>query len=155
VANHLPVVLASLTFDSVDLQRSDLSVHLDIVAGLNDGLDVRGQDTVIPTATGRTPRTRKGDVRHILLAGVLQGTGSTEAVRLASWQNLRDELEAVFDPTADPATLVGMANDGTWRSIEARTVAIVWNPSTVFGVGELSISLDAADPTWEITGGGS
>lgn len=150
--NALVAVLSSLTFDAVDLQRSDLSLHLDIVEGLNDGLDVRGEDTVVPSADGRVPRNRRADVRHIILAGILQGDGEREADRLASWQNLRDTLEATFDPTADPATLSGIALDGTTRSIDARTVAIVWNPSEIIGVGELSISLDAADPAWLVSG---
>lgn len=155
MANSLPVALSSLTFEFTDLQRPDLSLHLDVVAGLNDGLDVRGEDTIIPSAAGRTSRNRKADVRHILLAGVLQGVGATNALRLASWQNLRDELEALFDPTAAPGTLVGLANDGSWRSIDARTIAIVWNPSSIMGVDELSIALDSVDPDWLITGDGS
>jgi hypothetical protein len=86
--------------------------------------------------------------------GWLQGTGSTEAVRMASYQNLRDEIEALFDPEAAPATLVGMAADGTWREIDARTVAVSWDPAPVNGVGQLSIALDAA-ADWQTTGGGS
>lgn len=155
MANGLEVALSAMTFQFADLQRSDLSLHLDIVEGLNNGLDVRGKDTVIPSAAGQTPRTRKADVRHILLAGILQGTGATEATRLASWQNLRDEVEALFDVVAMPGTLRGMARDGTWRTITARTTSIIWNPAPVLGVDELAIALDSTDPDWEITGGGS
>ena len=154
MANSLPAVLTSLTFKAVDIQRSNLSLHLDVIQGLNDGLDVRGEDTVIPSASGRIARNRKGDVRHILLAGILQGVGSTEAVRLGSWQDLRDEVEALFDPTDAPGTIVGKANDGSWRSITARTTTIVWNPGA-FGMDQLSIAMDSVDPDWLKTGDGS
>lgn len=156
MANQLPVRLSSLTLDGVDLQRADLSVHFDIVSGLNDGLDVRGADTVVPSLAGRIPRSRKRDVRHIILSGTIQGTGASEALRLASWQNLRDELEMIFDPSADVATLVGMALDGTWRQIDVRTQpGLVWTPSPVLGVETVTVLLHSVEPDWQVTGGGS
>jgi hypothetical protein len=48
-----------------------------------------------------------------------------------------------------------MAADGTWREIDARTVAVSWDPAPVNGVGQLSIALDAAESDWQTTGGGS
>lgn len=155
MANSLPAKLRSLTFEGFDCQRSDLSIHLDIVSGLNDGLEVRGTDTVIPGLAGRSFRDRKADVRHIVVAGLIQGTGSTAALQLASFQNLSDAIEAAFSLTADPGTLTGEARDGTWRSIDARTTNIVWDPEPVFGVGTISIFLDAVETDWLITGGGS
>lgn len=155
MANNLPATLTDLTFGGADLQRADLSIHLDIVSGLNDGKRVRGTDTVIPSMRGRVARNRIADGRDIILAGWLQGTGSSEANRLASYQNLRDEVEAIFDPEDAPATLVGQAQDGTWREIDCRTVSIVWDPAVINGVGQLSISLDAAEADWTVTGGGS
>jgi hypothetical protein len=155
VSNSLPARLTNLTFDAADLQRSDLSLHLDIVSGLNDGLEVRGTDTVVPSAAGRVFRDRKRDVRHIVLAGWIQGTGSTEANRQASYQNICDELEALFALDADPATIIGEARDGTWRSIDARTMNIVWDDEPVFGVSHVSVLLDSVEPDWQVTGGGS
>ena len=151
--NNLPVRLSSLTFDGTDLQRSDLSVHFDIVSGLSDGLDVRGIDRVIPSAAGRTAYARVGDVRHIILAGTIQGTGATEDLRLASWQNLRDELEVLFDPTQDPATLSGVALDGTTRTIDARPQpGIVWTDPGVLGVETCVVILDSVTPSWGVAG---
>jgi hypothetical protein len=148
VSNSLPARLTDLTFDSVDLQRSDLSLHLDIVSGLNDGLDVRGEDTVIPSADGRVFRDRKGDVRHIVLAGIIMGTGATETLRQASYQNLCDEVEATFPLTGDPAVLEGTARDGTTRSIAARAINLIWDESQVFGMAQVSVMLDSVDPDW-------
>ena len=154
MANALRGTLVSLTYEGSDLRRSDLSVHLDVISGLNDGLTVRGDDTVIPGLTGRVPRNRKKDSRTILLAGDLQGNGTDEDDRLASYQNLRDEMEALFDLTA-VGTLIGQAADGTWRQIDARPELIVWDPAPVNGVGTISVTLISVEPDWQITGGGS
>ena len=154
MANSIPATLTSLTFESTDLQRSNLAVHLDVVSGLNDGLTVRGEDTVIPAMTGRVPRNRKRDMRTVLLAGFLQGIGSGEDGRLAAYQDLRDEMEALFDLTL-VGTLTGQAADGTWREIDARPELIVWDPAPVNGVGTISVTLISLEPDWEVTGGGS
>lgn len=153
--NSLPAYLSQLTFDGVDLQRADLSVHCDIVEGLNDGLEVRGEDTVIPSARGRTARNRKADVRHLLVACLIEGEGASEAERLASWQGLRDELEAAFDPEADPAILQGVALDGSTRAIDARTTSTMYAPSPAMGVGTLTVQLESVDPDWQVTPGAS
>lgn len=152
MANDLPVVLSSLTFNGTDLQREDLTLHLDVASGLNDGIDVRGEDTIIPSAAGRTARNRKRDVRHLLLSGFLQGDGATEADRLASWQALRDEVEALFDPADDPGTLTGVALDGSTRTITARALNIIWiGDDSLLGVNNLAIALDSADPDWVVS----
>lgn len=152
--NSLPANLTNLTVDAVDVQRVDLSVHLDVVSGLNDGLRVRGSDTVIPGARGRVVRNRIADARDIVLAGVLQGTGTTEADRLADYQAIRDELEGVFDPEGDPVAIAGEALDGSTRTIDARTISIVWNEG-VLGMGNLAITMESVDPDWVVTPAGS
>ena len=154
MANALRGTLVSLTYEGTDLRRSDLSVHLDVVSGLNDGLTVRGEDTTIPGMDGRVARNRKKDTRTVLLAGFLQGIGSGEDGRLAAYQNLRDEMEALFDLTL-VGTLVGQAADGTWREIDARPELIVWDPAPVNGVGTISVTFISVEPDWQITGGGS
>lgn len=151
MANGLPAYLTNLTFGGTDLQRSNLSVHLDIVFGLNDGLEVRGVDTVIPSAVGRVARNRKADIRHIQLTGWLQAVGATNALRDAAYQVLRDEMEALFSQVAAPATLSGLAPNGSTRSILARTDTIIWNESPVFALGELTISLDSVVPAWTVS----
>ncbi len=148
--NNLAANLTSLTADGVDLQRSDLSVHLDLVLGLNDGMRVRGADTVVPGARGRTPRSRVSDGRDLLLVGLLQGAGDDEATRMASYQSIRDELEELFSLEADPFEIEGVAPDGSTRSITARPVALTWEQAPVHGVGTLTVSLDAAAPDWAI-----
>jgi hypothetical protein len=155
VANGLPARLRSLTFGGADVQKSDISLHLDIQSGLNDGLEVRGTDSLVPGLDGMIARDRKRSVRHIVLSGLIQGTGSTESLRQGSYQNLCDYVEETFQLDGSPAVLVGQARDGTWRHITARTTNIVWDDEPVFGVGDVSVFLDSVDPDWDTTGGGS
>ena len=153
MSNALPVVLTNLEFNATDLQRSDLSVHLDIVMGLNDGIQVRGVDTVIPGLEGVVPRSRILGARNVQLVGWLQPPGATEAVRLAAAQALLDELTTLFDPTMDPATLTGVARDGSTRSIDCRPeTGPIFEEWDVLGVYRVSVSLIAADPTWDVAG---
>lgn len=155
MSNSLPARLKNLTFDGNDIQKSDISMHFDIEQGLNDGLEVRGEDSVVPGAAGRVFRNRERDVRHLVLRGILQGTGATETVRQGSYQNLCDQVESYFPLDDDPATLVGEARDGTWRAIDARATTIIWDPEPVFGVGWVVVNLDSVEPDWQVTGGGS
>lgn len=146
--NALPARLANLEFAGEDLQRSDLRIHLDIVSGLNDGLEVRGTDTVVPGLAGQVPRDRKANVRHIVLAGWIQGTGTTEVERQADYQSSCDLLEATFSLVADPDTLQGTARDGSSRSIEARPTNLVWDDEPAMGVCHITVMLDSVEPDW-------
>jgi hypothetical protein len=149
VPNNLPSRLTSLTLDGVDLQRSDLSLHCYIVSGLNDGLEVRGEDTVVPGARGQLARERVADVRRVVVRCDIQPVGVGEAARLAAAQALRDELEGLFDPEAEPATLEGVAWDGSTRSIEVRTEpGVVWDESRALAVEGATFLLTATEPDW-------
>lgn len=150
MSNDLPAYVTGLTIEGTDVQRADLSVHLDVIVGLNDGLNVRGKDTIVPGLAGRTLRNRKRDTRDLIVAGVVQGTGSTEGDRLSSAQTLRDELVALFDPTG-VVTISGQTADGQTRSIDARPGPIVWNGSdSVYGVWNVSIALESVVPDWTL-----
>lgn len=149
MANTIPATLTDLTYESVDLQRDDLAVHFDVVSGLNDGLTVRGEDTTIPAMDGRVARNRKKDTRTVVLAGFLQGIGTSESERLSDYQTLRDEMEETFD-LLTVGTLSGTAADGTTRSIDARPELIVWDPAPVNGVGTISVTLLSVDPDWDV-----
>lgn len=154
----LPARLTGLQFDGVSLQRlsPSFTMHFDIEQGLNDGLEVRGEDSTVPGADGQVPRNRKRHVRHLVLKGLVMGRGATEALRQANFQNLMDELEETFALDADPATLEGTARDGSTRSIEARTTNIVLpDEEPAMSVGYVSVMLDSVVPDWEVTGGSS
>ena len=155
MANALATELSSLTFDGVDLQRSNLTIHLEVTQGLWELPEVRGEDSIVPGLNGRIPRNRVRDRRMIVLAGWVQGTGANETDRLASFTNLMDELDNLFRPdmfvsTADPI-LTGTAWDGTTRSIAARPISLLPGPSPIPGVRPVTVTLEAVEPDW--TGG--
>lgn len=155
MANTLPAELTSLTFDGVDLQRSDLSIHFDITKGLNDGLAVRGEDTVVPGLDGQIPRNRKRDHREIELLGRLMGVGTTLEQQLADLQASLDELEEAFAADGSPAVLSGVARDGSTRTILARVISggFVVGPEEAPGTRAVSVALTSVVPDWTIVEG--
>lgn len=148
MSNALEAVFTSLTYKGTDLQRSDLTVHLDVTLGVDEPVEVRGEDTIVPALAGRIPRNRVGDRLVIELTGWVQGTGATEDLRLASFRNLSDELRLLFDPRDAPGTLAGTTWDGATREIEARSNGMRWGPHNVFGVRQLIVVMESVDPDW-------
>lgn len=141
-----------LTFDGVDIQFSDLGIFLEIIEGLNDVPEVRGKDVVVPAADGQEFRNRRADRRRILLAGIVRGSGADVATQQADYRNNVQTLQALFDPTADPAILEATLEDGTIQTINARTVG---NGLVIEEVRRLpslfatvTVTLDSVDPHW-------
>lgn len=140
------LALSELTYRGTSLVRSDLSVLLRIVRGLGENMTVRGQDTVIAHATGRTPRNRKGDYLTIELKGIVQGVGATYEDQLASFVALRAELRALFNPVPMPGALVATLEDGTTQSIDARAInTIGWDEDRRPTYREISVELEAVE----------
>lgn len=135
---------------ALDCQRADLSIHLEIVTGLDDVPAVRGVDTIVPGLTGRIPRNRVADVLAIELAGWVQGgTGaSTEAARRTGYRNAVDAIQAAFDPSLDPGTLEVDTEDGETRVVSARALTLVWGREDIPAVRALSVALESTDPFW-------
>jgi hypothetical protein len=144
----LTTPLSSMTYATTSLQRSNLTVWLEITTGFDDVAEVRGHDTVVPHLAGRIARNRKKDVRGIELTGWVQGTGSTEAARLSSYRDLVDELQTLFDPVRVPAALAGTAWDGTTRSIVSRPIGLRWGDLSIHGLRPLVVILEAVTPDW-------
>lgn len=83
-----------------------------LVGGLDDGLDVRGEDTVIPSAAGRVARNRVRDRRIIEVDGLVTGTGASEAARMDDFRDAMESLRTLFSPTRAAANLVISLEDG-------------------------------------------
>lgn len=149
--NGIPTPLSSLTYKATDLQRSLFTVQFEITLGLDELAEVRGEDTIIPALAGRTGRNRVKDYRPIELSGWIQGTGATEALRLASYRDLIDEMTTLFDPAAAAGTLSGLAWDSTTRSIVARSLGLRPGPVTVYGAREFVVLLESIVPDWTVT----
>lgn len=113
--------MATLVYRATELR--DLTVRrcwFSVVSGWHDGIEVRGEDTVIPGLSGQTVRARVANLRVIHLSGTVFGTDE------ANWKAVMSTLEGIFDPALAPGALVvtnpylGLAS-GT-RTINARTV---------------------------------
>jgi hypothetical protein len=94
----------------------------EVVEGLWGGIQTRGEDVIIPSASGRWARNRIADLRVVRLHGFVFGT--TEALHRTNMNTVMTAL----DVTADPANLVihtplyGVPS-GT-RTISARVVDV-------------------------------
>lgn len=146
-----PIGVVPLTYKGTDLQRSDYTVFLEIVRGLDEVTDVRGQDTVIPSLAGRVARNRVADRRSIELRGWVSGTGATEELARSSYRTLVKELQTLFSPTAAAGNLVATLEDGTTATISARSLSIMWGDPVVPSHRPLSVELESIAPNWTIT----
>jgi hypothetical protein len=142
-----------LTFRSVDIQRADFSVFLEVKRGLNEIPEVRGQDTVVPGLAGRYFRNRVADRRTIELRGFVSGYDATpsEAADRRDFRHRVEELRDLFDPTLDPGTLAAALEDGGTATIEARATNVVWN-QVAPSLHEVSVEMESVDPEWVVMG---
>lgn len=140
------VALVGLTYGGTDIQRADFGIFLEIVRGLNEPPTARGIDYTVPSRAGKSVRNRVADALSIELhgyvMGILGGGGERENYR-ASMQAAR----ALFDPRAEPADLVATLEDGTTKTIAARTLNWAVSEPAV-AVAEVSIELESVDPDW-------
>lgn len=143
--------LSELTFKGTSLMRSNNTVLLRIVRGLGEVMTVRGRDTIIPSARGRTPRNRVRDTLAIELRGIVMGTGSDESAQRESFVDLRQELRELFNPDDPPGLLVATLEDGTTQSIDARAINLMWGDDRIPTYRELSVELEAVED-WSTAG---
>jgi hypothetical protein len=156
-SNDLGYTLTDLVFNSVELQRDDLTVHLEVVRGLDENPNSRGQDTVVPHLEGQVSRTYRDDILEIELFGFVQGSGSTEALRRASFRTLAEEMKFLFR-TNNEANLAGVDAGAHTYEIAAKPVvggALRWGPQDIPGFRPLTVLLVATTAYWVIDGGGS
>jgi hypothetical protein len=139
----------ALTYNAIDIQVFD-SIFLEITHGLSDSPTVRGIDVTVPGLVGQVARPRRFHERRILLSGFVRGDGDTEAGRRTSFRANMDVLLALFDAAGDPHALVATAEDGSTRSIEARTLSVMSIEQSPSEWADVSIELVAV-ADWVIT----
>jgi len=149
MANAAAVI--GLTYAGTSVQDGTIGLFLEIRRGLNEIAEVRGKDTVIPSAVGRRLRNRVRDRRVIELFGYVMGNGTGEAVQRADFRGLVDTLQGLFDPTTSAALVATLENGGT-ATIAARTVNMVWGNEKLPALRSVSIELESVDPEWVLTG---
>lgn len=130
-------------------------IVLRCVRGLDDAPEVRGEDTVIPSAEGRVPRNRVWDRRVIELYGFVAGTGASETAQRADVRSALETLRTLFDPTGDPATLVVTLEDGSTATISARPINMVLDDGRIPTYREVSVELEAVEDDWVVAPAGS
>jgi hypothetical protein len=152
VANALAVI--GLTYGGTDIQNSSIGTFLEIRRGLNEIPEVRGIDTIIPSAVGRRLRNRVKDRRIIELFGYVAGTGSGEAAQRSSFRTQVAALKALFDPTVSRSLVATLENGGT-GTIAARTLTMIWGDAWSEDLSpsfaSVSIELESVAPEWTIT----
>lgn len=142
------VAAIALTYDGTDIQAADLSIHLEIVEGLHDSPEVRGEDVVVPYLDGRVARPRRFDRRRPVLRGWVQGVGDTLALARSDFRTSMKTLNVLFDNTREPAILRAVLEDGDIARIYARPLNILVSEVIPSLVAEVSIELEAVSD-WE------
>jgi len=142
-----PIATIALTFDGIDLQRSDLQVFLEIVHGLNETPSVRGTDTIVPGLAGRIEGNRINDVLPITLEGLVRAdpTTTTTSAAIASFRDNMQSIRTLFASNRARANLVATLEDGTTATISARPLpGIIANDTVKSEFANVSIELEGS-----------
>jgi hypothetical protein len=142
-----PIATIALTFDGIDLQRSDLQVFLEIVHGLNETPSVRGTDTIVPGLAGRIEGNRVNDVLPITLEGLVRAdpTTTTTSAAIASFRDNMQSIRTLFASNRARANLVATLEDGTTATISARPLpGIIANDTVKSEFANVSIELEGS-----------
>jgi hypothetical protein len=148
------VATVGLFYDSEDLQRADLGVFCRIVKGLNEPPTVRGTDSIVPALAGRIEGLRINDVLPIELECWVQPDAdeTTSAGQMSSFRTNQKDLRALFAPNRQRATLLAVLEDGTFMSIQARPLNVIWNELIPSVVASASVALEGYDDWAEVVG---
>ena len=131
-----------ITYKATDVQRADLSMHLDILEGLDEIAETVGGDQPYVGKDGQAEGVRRHSVRRIILAGWIRGATNS------AYRTLVKELHTLFDPKT-PGNLVATLEDATTGTIRARAIAIVWVDPERFGnTRRVRILMDSSAPDW-------
>lgn len=146
-----PVAAVGLFYDSVDLQQADLQWFFEIERGLDEVPSVRGKDSIVPAAGGRTERNRKNDVLPIVLKGFVRAD-PTAMDGPASYRANMQTIRALFHPRNPRAELTAVLEDGTIQTIQARGMNILGGTYVGSVIRNLSIELEGYDDWAEAVG---
>lgn len=149
-----PIASIALTYDETDLQPADLGFHLQLVSGLDDSPDVRGEDVTIPYLDGKLPRPRRFDHRRIVLEGHVRGLGSDEGLARANYRSSRRTLAVLFDTAREVADLVALLEDGSTATIACRPLSLIPFELVQSLEATVSVELEALED-WTFTEDGS
>lgn len=122
---------------SLDVQNGDTvyeaTIWLDLESGYSEPAEVRGEDDVIPGATGQYAGVWQRDIRRLIAVGHVKGFGTDQVERAASWRAATDSLMAVMQMDDDPGLVevdgpyLGIPS-GTTRQLNARVTRVIPGP---------------------------
>lgn len=143
------------TYDSVDLTTISTTaprLQFWLVSGLDDGLDIRGRDTVIPGTAGRTARNRLRDRRVIEIEGFVAGVGATDAIQTDDFRDAMEAMRTLFLPTRSAANLVVLLEDLVRSAtISCRPLPTMQIRYVSSVAASMSIELEAIGSDWALT----
>jgi hypothetical protein len=144
------VAAIGLTYRGVDIQDLD-GIYLEIVRGVNEVVEVRGVDLVVPSRQGQIIRNRVGHRLGIELRGWIRGTGSTEDAQRDDFAANRAVFKGLFDPTLDPGPLVATLEDSSVENIDARTLNVM-SQTIVPSFIQVSVEMESVGFDLTLTG---
>ena len=150
--------MSGIVLDGLELQDIAGGYWFEVRSGGPDDLAThRGEDDVIPEASGRDPGAWISDTRDLTLFGVVFGTGSSPR---ESYRANMDALLAKMDPTGTISIVVHPPNFGLGTGDTATLAAVrplrVTGPSAVgHEVRQMTLELVCIDspPEWDVSGG--
>ena len=120
-----------------------------VVDGLDDGLEIRGVDSVIPGAAGRVPRNRLWDRRVVEIAGWVRGVGASDAARADDFRDAMETLRTLFDPTRVPASLViGLEGGVRTATISCRPLPTILVGYKPVPAASINVEFEAVEGDW-------
>jgi hypothetical protein len=147
---------------SLDVQDGDepytAGIWLDLVSGHAEPADVRGEDDIVPGASGRSEGEWQRDVRRIQLEGHVRGFGATREERSSDWRANTDALMAVMQMHDAPGLVevigpyLGIPTGDT-HFLNARCIRVLPGPVTNrMSYQAWSFTLECIDspPEWQI-----
>ncbi len=150
--------MSGIVLDGLELQNISGGYWFEVRSGGPDDLSTyRGEDDVIPEASGRDAGAWISDTRDLTMYGIVFGTGSTPR---ESFRTNMDALIAKMDPTGTISIVVHPPNFGLGTGDTATLASVrpmrITGPSVVgHEVREMTLELTCIDspPDWSVAAG--
>lgn len=117
--------------------------------GLFDGLEVRGDDDIVPSKEGMIKRNRVKTKRSIEIMGNLQGLGVDPSAAAIDFINKMQTFEGLF-PLDARRWLQAELSDGSTYTIEFLALNLIIDMLTT-DFARISVELESITPDWTVT----
>ena len=145
--------MAELTFRGTEIKTGP-NLVFDIFSGFDDEAEVRGEDDIVPEASGQDIQPRIKNKRVVELRGYVLGTGANLAAQQASYRTNINTLRGLLDPLQAAGALVvtapymGLA--ASTKTLNVRYLGAMWGDIVMMKFRRVSIKLICVDspPEW-------